>query len=148
MLVPGGFGMRGIEGKIEAIRYARNEDIPFFGICLGMQCAVIEFARNVLGLEDANSTEFERTRKPRDRADGRAAAASASAVARCGLGAMPCVLSPGSLAHKAYAVEFDPRTAPASVRIQQRLSQSVQEKGLVATGVSPDGTICRDHGAA
>ena len=59
--MPGGFGDRGIEGKIEAIRYAREQQIPFFGICLGLQCAVIEFARNVLGLEDANSTEFDKT---------------------------------------------------------------------------------------
>ncbi len=60
ILVPGGFGMRGVEGKIEAIRYARTKGIPFFGICLGMQCAVVELARNVLGLEDANSTEFDK----------------------------------------------------------------------------------------
>ncbi len=61
ILVPGGFGMRGIEGKIEAIRYARTNQIPFFGICLGMQCAVIEFARSILELDDANSTEFDKT---------------------------------------------------------------------------------------
>ncbi len=61
ILVPGGFGMRGIEGKIEAIRYARTQNVPYFGICLGMQCAVVEFARDVLGLEDANSTEFDQT---------------------------------------------------------------------------------------
>ncbi|QDT37626.1 CTP synthase [Stratiformator vulcanicus] len=60
LLIPGGFGMRGIEGKIQAIQYARERGIPFFGICLGMQCAVIEFARNVLGLAEANSTEFEK----------------------------------------------------------------------------------------
>src|SRR5262249_32008848 len=59
ILVPGGFGDRGIEGKIEAIRYTRTKQIPFFGVCLGMQCAVIEFARSVLGLADANSTEFD-----------------------------------------------------------------------------------------
>ena len=58
VLVPGGFGDRGIEGKIEVIRYARERKIPFFGICLGMQCAVIEFARNVMGLKQANSGEF------------------------------------------------------------------------------------------
>ncbi len=58
ILVPGGFGMRGIEGKIEAVRYARENNIPYFGICLGMQCAVIEYARHVLGLPEANSTEF------------------------------------------------------------------------------------------
>ncbi len=74
ILVPGGFGMRGIEGKIEAIRYARTRNIPFFGICLGMQCAVVEFARDVLGLEDANSTEFDQNdRASRDLADGRTA---------------------------------------------------------------------------
>ena len=59
MLVPGGFDKRGIGGKIEAIRFAREQAVPFFGICLGLQCAVIEFARNVLGLADANSTEFD-----------------------------------------------------------------------------------------
>ena len=58
ILVPGGFGMRGIEGKIQAIEFARTCEIPYFGICLGMQCAVIEFARNVLGLKGANSSEF------------------------------------------------------------------------------------------
>ena len=60
MLVPGGFGERGIEGKVEAIRFARERGIPFFGICLGMQCAVVEFARNVAGLDGANSTEFDK----------------------------------------------------------------------------------------
>ena len=60
ILVPGGFGERGIEGKVEAIRWARERKIPFLGICLGMQCAVIEFARNVAELEDANSTEFDK----------------------------------------------------------------------------------------
>ena len=59
ILVPGGFGDRGIEGKIQAIRYAREQRVPYFGICLGMQCAVIEYARNVCGLEGANSTEFD-----------------------------------------------------------------------------------------
>jgi CTP synthase len=59
ILVPGGFGSRGIEGKIATIRFARENNIPFFGICLGMQCAVIEFARNVCGFKDANSTEFD-----------------------------------------------------------------------------------------
>ena len=59
ILVPGGFGDRGIEGKIQAIRYAREQRVPYFGICLGMQCAVIEYARHVCGLEGANSTEFD-----------------------------------------------------------------------------------------
>ena len=58
-MVPGGFGIRGINGKLKAIKYAREKKIPFFGICLGMQCAVVEFSRNVMGLKDANSTEFD-----------------------------------------------------------------------------------------
>ena len=60
ILIPGGFGERGVEGKIEAIRFAREKNIPFFGICLGMQCAAIEFARNVVQLKDAHSTEFNK----------------------------------------------------------------------------------------
>ena len=60
ILVPGGFGVRGVEGKIRAVQYARENDIPFFGICLGMQCAAIEFGRNVVGLEGAHSTEFNK----------------------------------------------------------------------------------------
>lgn len=59
LVVPGGFGVRGIEGKLNAIRYARENNLPFLGICLGMQCAVIEYARNVMGLKDANSKEFD-----------------------------------------------------------------------------------------
>ena len=65
ILVPGGFGIRGINGKVEAIKYARENEIPFFGICLGMQCAVIEFSRNIIGLKDANSSEFDfKTKNP------------------------------------------------------------------------------------
>ena len=59
ILVPGGFGVRGVEGKVEAIRFAREQGVPFLGLCLGLQCAVIEFARNVCGLEGANSSEFD-----------------------------------------------------------------------------------------
>ena len=66
ILVPGGFGDRGIEGKIEAVRYAREQRVPYFGICLGMQCAVIEYARHVCGLAGANSSEFD-ARRPRTR---------------------------------------------------------------------------------
>ena len=105
ILVPGGFGMRGIEGKIEAIRYARTRNIPFFGICLGMQCAVVEFARNVLGLEDANSTEFDKTTEhPVICADGR----TTTVRERGGtmrLGSWPCSLAPDSLARQAYGVD-------------------------------------------
>ena len=82
--------MRGIEGKIEAIRFARERKIPFFGICLGMQCAVIEFARNVLGLDDANSTEFDQTTDhPVICTAGRPDVRSSSAEARCGWARSP-----------------------------------------------------------
>ena len=64
ILIPGGFGYRGVEGKIQAIKYARENDIPFFGICLGMQLSVIEIARNVIGIKDSNSTEFESSKNP------------------------------------------------------------------------------------
>ena len=85
LLVPGGFDKRGIEGKIDAIRFARENGLPFFGICLGLQCATIEFARNVVGLAEANSTEFN----PDDAAPGRlpagrAAGRSRTSAGRCG----------------------------------------------------------------
>src|SRR3954454_22133836 len=101
ILVPGGFGMRGIEGKIEAIRYARTRRIPFFGICLGMQCAVVEFARSALGYEDANSTEFDKsTQNPViSLMDDQRNVRERGGTMR--LGAWPCVLAPGSLARQA-----------------------------------------------
>src|SRR5262249_22619677 len=106
VLVPGGFGMRGIEGKIEAIRYARTRGIPFFGICLGMQCASIEFARGVLGLEDANSTEFDRTtRHPViSLMEEQVRVHQRGGTMR--LGAWPCRLAPDSLARQAYGEDL------------------------------------------
>ena len=85
ILVPGGFGDRGIEGKIEAVRYAREQRVPYFGICLGMQCAVIEYARHVCGLAGANSTEFDPTPPHTgDRPPARAARRWPTRAARCG----------------------------------------------------------------
>jgi len=141
ILIPGGFGMRGIEGKIEAIRFARSNDIPFFGICLGMQCAVIEFARDVLGLEDANSTEFDQdTHHPvislmADQKD----VSERGGTMRLGL--WPCVLQEGSLAHKAYGrTEIQERH-----RHRYEFSNGYRERfvaaGLLPTGVSPDGRL-------
>ena len=100
ILVPGGFGDRGIEGKIQAIRYAREQGVPYFGICLGMQCAVIEYARNVCGLAGANSTEFEPdARAQRDRPPARAARlADKGGTMRLGL--YPIVLHEGSAASR------------------------------------------------
>lgn len=105
ILVPGGFGNRGIEGKIHSIRFAREHRIPFFGICLGMQCAVIEFARNVAGLAGANSTEFdEKTPFPVVHIMPGQEGAEKGGTMR--LGAYPCVLMPGSLAYQTYKSAF------------------------------------------
>jgi hypothetical protein len=86
VLVPGGFGSRGIPGKIQAIRYTRERGVPFFGICLGLQCAVIEFARNVLGLEDANTTESSATAATRWCAGSTSSTTSPTSAARCAWG--------------------------------------------------------------
>src|SRR3989338_1339791 len=101
VLIPGGFGSRGIEGKIQAIRFARENRVPFFGICLCMQCAVIEFARNVAGLEKANSTEFdENTPYPVIHIMPGQEGVEKGGTMR--LGAYPCILMPNSLAYNAY----------------------------------------------
>ncbi len=102
ILIPGGFGYRGIEGKVEAIRFARENKIPFLGLCLGMQCAVIEFARNVCGLKNANSTEFNRKNKYPviSLLEEQLKIKDMGGTMR--LGTYPCRIKSGSLAHKAY----------------------------------------------
>jgi CTP synthase len=141
ILVPGGFGMRGIEGKIEAIRYARMNEIPYFGICLGMQCAVVEFARSVLGLDDANSTEFDKTTDHPVIAlmeDQRSVSQRGGTMR---LGAWPCVLTPGRLARRAYGVERISERHRHRYELNNDYRQRFEEHGLVAAGTSPDGTI-------
>ena len=121
ILVPGGFGERGTEGKIKAIEYARTRKIPFFGICLGMQMAVVEYARNVCGLDDAFSSEF----KPDCANPVIHLMEEQKGVSRKGgtmrLGAYPCSLTKGTFAQKAYGATGDLRAAPPPLRIQQRL---------------------------
>ncbi len=133
--------MRGIEGKIEAIRYARTRGIPFFGICLGMQCAVVEFARSVLGLDDANSTEFDKdTQHPVI-----ALMEDQSKVRQRGgtmrLGAWPCELAPGSLARAAYGADRISERHRHRYEFNNDYRKRFAEHGLVATGVSPDGNL-------
>ncbi|MDR0466770.1 MAG: CTP synthase, partial [Deltaproteobacteria bacterium] len=152
VLVPGGFGYRGVEGKIEAIRYARESKTPFFGICLGMQCAAIEFARNAAGLPKANSEEFDGSARdkvihvlpktPDDR-DGeieqRDAAGDKGASMR--LGAYPCRLQAGSRAHNAYGgVEAQERHRHWYEFNNDYLAL-FQEKGMAFSGLSPDGRL-------
>ncbi len=141
ILVPGGFGMRGIEGKIEAIRYARTNQIPYFGICLGMQCAVIEFARSVLGLEDANSTEFD---KNTDHAVIGLMEDQLSVAQRGGtmrLGAWPCELVPDLLARRAFGEERISERHRHRYEFNNEYRRRFEERGLVASGTSPDGSI-------
>jgi len=141
ILVPGGFGSRGIQGKMMAIRYARENNIPFFGICLGMQCAVMEFARNVCGLEKADSTEFrEDTPNPViDLMEHQRTIRAKGGTMR--LGAYPCVLQEGSKAHEAYG------TLEISERHRHRYEYNnsfrgiMVENGLVLSGLSPDGEL-------
>jgi CTP synthase len=141
ILVPGGFGMRGIEGKIEAIRYARTQKIPYFGICLGMQCAVVEVARNELGLKDANSTEFDSgTANPViAMMEEQQSVQDRGGTMR--LGSCPCALTPGSLAHRAYGAGLIHERHRHRYELNNEYRKAFHERGLVASGVSPDGTI-------
>ncbi len=142
ILVPGGFGQRGIEGKIQAIRYARERKVPFLGICLGMQCATIEFARNVIGLEGAHSTEFapatphpvislmEEQEKVVDQKGG-----------TMRLGAYPCVLDPGSHAFQAYGRKEISERHRHRYEFNNRFRGAFQEHRFSFSGLSPDGRL-------
>ncbi|WP_165072476.1 CTP synthase [Paludisphaera rhizosphaerae] len=141
LLVPGGFGMRGIEGKIEAIRYARTRGIPFFGICLGMQCAVIEYSRSVLGLEDANSTEFEKDCEHPVIALMEEQLAVTKRGGTMRLGAWPCALEPNSLARKAYGQEQISERHRHRYEFNNAYREPLEKAGLTASGKSPDGQI-------
>ena len=118
MLVPGGFGVRGTAGMIMAIRYARENRVPFFGICLGMQMASVEFARNVAGLEGADSTEFEDDPKHRVIFKLRELVDVEELGGTMRLGAYPCLLTAGSQAARAYGSREDQRAPPAPLRVQ------------------------------
>ncbi len=138
ILVPGGFGSRGIEGKITAIKYAREKRIPFFGICLGMQMAVVEFARNVLGLEDAHSAEFDSdTRHPvidlmpeqRDIED-------LGGTMR--LGVYPCKLREDSFARKIYGLPLIYERHRHRYEFNNKYREQFENSGMVISGISPD----------
>jgi CTP synthase len=141
ILVPGGFGMRGVEGKIEAIRYARTRKIPFFGICLGMQCAAVEFARSALGFEDANSTEFDATTQHAVIAlmEDQSQVRQRGGTMR--LGSWPCELAPESLARRAYGEETVHERHRHRYEFNNDYRKPFEERGFVATGVSPDGRL-------
>jgi len=139
ILVPGGFGKRGIAGMIRAITYARKSRTPYFGICLGMQTACIEYARNVCALKDADSTEFnsETTHpiifKLRDLVDVEELGGTMR------LGAWPCNLSAGSLAQEVYGAEVISERHRHRYEVNPEFRQTLEDGGLVFSGVSPDG---------
>jgi CTP synthase len=140
LLVPGGFGERGVEGKIKAIQYVREKNIPFFGICLGLQCAVIEFARNVCGLKGANSTEFKKTKNNViDLMIDQKGVKNMGGTMR--LGAYPCVLTKGTKAHKAYKKELINERHRHRYEVNNKFRKKLSESGMVISGVSPDNLL-------
>ena len=141
IVVPGGFGNRGIEGKIETIRYARENKIPFLGICLGMQMAVIEFARNVLGIKDATSTEIDEntknplihimeTQKGIDKKGG-----------TMRLGAYPCIIKKDTLASKVYGEEKISERHRHRYEYNNEYKEQLETAGMKVCGTSPDGLL-------
>ena len=140
LLVPGGFGVRGIEGKISTIKYARENNIPFFGICLGMQCAVIEYARNVCGIKKANSSEFVKNRSSViDLMPEQKKVKLKGASMR--LGAYPCVTEKGTLARKAYKREKISERHRHRYEVNNKYREQLSKKGLVFSGISPDNKL-------
>jgi CTP synthase len=138
ILVPGGFGNRGIEGKIAAVKYARENGIPFFGICLGMQCAVIEFSRNVCNLADANSREFdEHTNHPViDLMEEQKNVKGLGGTMR--LGSYPCTLTAGSHAAASYPTLKISERHRHRYELNNSYCEQLGAKGMICSGVSPD----------
>ncbi len=152
VLVPGGFGTRGIEGKIGAVKYARENKVPYFGICLGMQCAVVDFARNVLGLAEANSQEFNSmTPHPviyymsewydfrKAQVEQRASDADKGGTMR--LGSYPCVVKADTKAWEAYGKENIDERHRHRYEFNQEFSARFEEQNFVFSGLSPDGKL-------
>ena len=139
VVVPGGFGYRGIEGKIGAIEYLRKNKIPFLGICLGLQCAVIEYARNVCGISDANSTEFSQTTKnpvidllPNQDLEADDVGASMR------LGTYPCKIQPDTMTKDIYNNEIIYERHRHRYEVNNKFRNELESKGLIFSGLSPD----------
>ena len=142
VVVPGGFGYRGIEGKILAIEYLRKNNIPFLGICLGLQCAVIEFARNVCGISDANSTEFSQTTKnpvidllPNQNLEHDDVGASMR------LGTYPCKIQPNTTVNEIYQNEIIYERHRHRYEVNNKFRKELEDNGLIFSGLSPDGDL-------
>ena len=152
ILVPGGFGKRGIEGKINAISYAREKKVPFFGICLGMQLAVVEFARNIAGMKDANSMEFvKKTEHPviylmKEWFDYRSGQVqvrdeTSDMGGTLRLGAYPCKMRENTFAHDAYKVEDVEERHRHRFEFNNEFKDALVDKGLIISGASPDNNL-------
>ena len=141
VLVPGGFGERGIEGKVEAVNFARENRVPFFGICLGMQCAVVEFARHVAGLEKAHSSEFapDTPHPVIDLMEEQKGVRRKGGTMR--LGAYPCVLKEGTLSYRAYGRKRIYERHRHRYEFNNRYRDVLERAGLVVAGTSPDGRL-------
>ncbi|MFI5055455.1 MAG: CTP synthase [Actinomycetota bacterium] len=141
VLIPGGFGVRGVEGKIDAVRYARERGVPFLGICLGLQCAVVEFARNVCGLEGANSSEFDPATEHAviDLLPEQKDVTDLGATMR--LGAQPCYLEPGTIAAKAYGVDVVEERHRHRWEVNPAYHETLTAGGLVISGSSQKGRL-------
>jgi CTP synthase len=140
ILVPGGFGKRGIEGMLQAIRYARERKIPYFGICLGMQTACIEFARNVCGLADANSSEFDPATPHRVIYKLRELRGVEELGGTMRLGAWPCKIETGTLAHKVYGQTEISERHRHRYEFNREYETTLTAGGLRISGSTPDGT--------
>jgi CTP synthase len=141
ILVPGGFGGRGIEGKIQAARYARENKIPYFGLCLGMQLMVVEFSRIVLGDEEVNSTEFDRgtTHPVIDLMPDQRDIADMGGTMRLGL--YPCVIQPGTIAERAYQEKQIEERHRHRFELNNAYREILQSAGMRFSGISPDGRL-------
>ena len=141
VVVPGGFGVRGIEGKLNVIKYARENNMPFLGLCLGMQCAVIEYARNVVGLKGANSKEFDEnpTHPVIDIMLEQKNVKGYGGTMR--LGAYDCKLKEGSVAQKAYGTLTISERHRHRYEVNNEYIEQISNAGLVFSGMSPDGML-------
>jgi len=141
VLIPGGFGERGIDGMLDTIRFVREREIPYFGICLGLQCAIIEFARNVCSLPAAHSSEFDlRTSDPViSLLDSQHQVTDMGGTMR--LGAYPCLLQPGSRAHEVYGADEISERHRHRYEVNPTYRETLEKQGMVFSGMSPDGGL-------
>ena len=141
ILVPGGFGDRGVEGKIRAIKYARENRVPFFGVCLGMQCAVIEFSRNVCGMARANSTEFNKTTPfpVISLLEEQKRVVNLGGTMR--LGSYPCQLKKGTKTLKAYGKDQIQERHRHRFEFNNKYKVKMETNGLIISGTSPNGRL-------